>query len=311
MALVRGDAYRLVGREIEARRAFAEAARGGSWPPPRTRRADRRLDRRIPDPSTDPPIRRRSRVTERTLVLVKPDGVQRQLTGRILARYEERGLKVVGPQARPGRARPRRAPLRGPSREAVLRRPGRVHHVRAARRPRPRGPERDRRRPRDQRRDAPARGGARHHPRRLRARDRAEHRPRVRRPRGRRRRSSRCGSRPASCSTTSATSTAGSWRRRSRRRSGRRERRLASPAADGLRGRARPRRDVDGAARRIRGAADGASGLERWLRIARVRTTRGSRRASAAGRRPPATRRTPRTTPPAPGSPAAPRHRSR
>jgi nucleoside-diphosphate kinase len=35
-------------------------------------------------------------VIERTLVLVKPDGVQRQLTGRILARYEERGLKIVG-----------------------------------------------------------------------------------------------------------------------------------------------------------------------------------------------------------------------
>jgi nucleoside-diphosphate kinase len=35
-------------------------------------------------------------VTERTLVLVKPDGVQRLLTGRIIARYEERGLKVVG-----------------------------------------------------------------------------------------------------------------------------------------------------------------------------------------------------------------------
>jgi len=34
--------------------------------------------------------------TERTLVLVKPDGVQRQLIGRILTRYEERGLKVVG-----------------------------------------------------------------------------------------------------------------------------------------------------------------------------------------------------------------------
>src|SRR6476620_7010899 len=34
--------------------------------------------------------------TERTLILVKPDGVQRQLVGRILARYEERGLKVVG-----------------------------------------------------------------------------------------------------------------------------------------------------------------------------------------------------------------------
>jgi nucleoside-diphosphate kinase len=35
-------------------------------------------------------------VTERTLVLVKPDGVQRLLVGRILARFEERGLKLVG-----------------------------------------------------------------------------------------------------------------------------------------------------------------------------------------------------------------------
>ena len=34
--------------------------------------------------------------SERTLVLVKPDGVQRQLIGRILSRYEDRGLKVVG-----------------------------------------------------------------------------------------------------------------------------------------------------------------------------------------------------------------------
>jgi nucleoside-diphosphate kinase len=35
-------------------------------------------------------------VTERTLVLIKPDGVQRLLVGRILTRYEERGLKLVG-----------------------------------------------------------------------------------------------------------------------------------------------------------------------------------------------------------------------
>ena len=35
-------------------------------------------------------------MTERTLVLVKPDGVQRLLAGRILARYEERGLRLVG-----------------------------------------------------------------------------------------------------------------------------------------------------------------------------------------------------------------------
>ena len=35
-------------------------------------------------------------MTERTLVLVKPDGVQRQLVGRIMGRFEERGLKIVG-----------------------------------------------------------------------------------------------------------------------------------------------------------------------------------------------------------------------
>jgi len=35
-------------------------------------------------------------VTERTLVLVKPDGVQRQLVGRIISRFEERGLRLVG-----------------------------------------------------------------------------------------------------------------------------------------------------------------------------------------------------------------------
>jgi len=34
-------------------------------------------------------------VTERTLVLIKPDGVQRLLVGRILTRYEERGLRLV------------------------------------------------------------------------------------------------------------------------------------------------------------------------------------------------------------------------
>jgi hypothetical protein len=33
LALVRGDAYRLVGRETEARRAFSDAARGGPPPP--------------------------------------------------------------------------------------------------------------------------------------------------------------------------------------------------------------------------------------------------------------------------------------
>lgn len=35
-------------------------------------------------------------MTERTLVLIKPDGVQRLLVGRILERYEARGLKLIG-----------------------------------------------------------------------------------------------------------------------------------------------------------------------------------------------------------------------
>jgi nucleoside-diphosphate kinase len=33
---------------------------------------------------------------QRTLLLVKPDGVQRALVGRVLARFEDRGLKLVG-----------------------------------------------------------------------------------------------------------------------------------------------------------------------------------------------------------------------
>ncbi len=33
---------------------------------------------------------------ERTLVLIKPDGVQRGLVGELLARFERKGLKIVG-----------------------------------------------------------------------------------------------------------------------------------------------------------------------------------------------------------------------
>ena len=33
---------------------------------------------------------------QRTLVLIKPDGVQRGLIGRILQRFEDKGLKLVG-----------------------------------------------------------------------------------------------------------------------------------------------------------------------------------------------------------------------
>jgi hypothetical protein len=59
IALVRGDAYRLVGREIEARQAFLEAARGASWPTPAPEpRPDATLepsDRFEPTDPLDPP----------------------------------------------------------------------------------------------------------------------------------------------------------------------------------------------------------------------------------------------------------------
>jgi nucleoside-diphosphate kinase len=35
-------------------------------------------------------------MSERTLILIKPDGVQRQLIGKIIDRYEARGLRIVG-----------------------------------------------------------------------------------------------------------------------------------------------------------------------------------------------------------------------
>jgi nucleoside-diphosphate kinase len=34
-------------------------------------------------------------VTERTLILIKPDAVQRLLVGRIIGRFEERGLRIA------------------------------------------------------------------------------------------------------------------------------------------------------------------------------------------------------------------------
>ena len=33
---------------------------------------------------------------ERTLVLIKPDGIQRELAGTIIERFERRSLKIVG-----------------------------------------------------------------------------------------------------------------------------------------------------------------------------------------------------------------------
>lgn len=35
-------------------------------------------------------------MAERTLILIKPDGVQRALVGKIVDRYEQRGLRIAG-----------------------------------------------------------------------------------------------------------------------------------------------------------------------------------------------------------------------
>jgi nucleoside-diphosphate kinase len=35
-------------------------------------------------------------MTERTLILIKPDAVQRALVGQLIERYEDRGLRLVG-----------------------------------------------------------------------------------------------------------------------------------------------------------------------------------------------------------------------
>ena len=124
---------------------------------------------------------------QRTLLLVKPDGVQRQLVGRVITRFEERGLKIVGlklVQVDRALAEQHYAVHRE---KPFFRGPRGLHHLGPARRRRPGGPERDRHRPGDERRHPAARGRPGLDPWRPRRRDRAEPRPRLGQPRERRR----------------------------------------------------------------------------------------------------------------------------
>jgi len=50
---------------------------------------------RVVQPPAQVFIEQREESLQQTLVIVKPDGVQRGLVGKILARFEERGLKIV------------------------------------------------------------------------------------------------------------------------------------------------------------------------------------------------------------------------
>ena len=37
-----------------------------------------------------------AKIVERTLIILKPDAVQRGLVGKIMTRFEEKGIKLVG-----------------------------------------------------------------------------------------------------------------------------------------------------------------------------------------------------------------------
>ena len=58
---------------------------------------------------------------EKTLVLVKPDGVQRGLIGEVIVRLERRGLKLVAAKFLCGQHRAGRKALCRAQREKLLR----------------------------------------------------------------------------------------------------------------------------------------------------------------------------------------------
>ena len=64
----------------------------------------------------------------RTLVIVKPDGVERGLVGEIVGRLERKGLRLVAAELRSHHRRGGRPPLRRARGQALLRRPGGLHH---------------------------------------------------------------------------------------------------------------------------------------------------------------------------------------
>ena len=57
---------------------------------------------------------------ERTLVLLKPDCVQRRLMGQVIARFEGKGLNVIAMKMLQVSPDPREAALRRARRQAVL-----------------------------------------------------------------------------------------------------------------------------------------------------------------------------------------------
>ena len=74
------------------------------------------------------PHRYPAAVVNRTLVICKPDAVERGLTGEIIARLERKGLRLVAAELRTDRPDHRRPPLRRARGQGVLRGPAGLHH---------------------------------------------------------------------------------------------------------------------------------------------------------------------------------------
>ena len=81
-------------------------------------------------------------MTDRTLVLCKPDAVERKLVGEIIRRLEAKDLTIVALELRTLEVDVAQVALRRARRQAVLRRPRRVHHPEPARGDGRRGPGR-------------------------------------------------------------------------------------------------------------------------------------------------------------------------
>ncbi len=118
---------------------------------------------------------------ERTFSMIKPDATARNLTGKINAKLEEAGLRIVA-QKRVWMSRKQAEGFYAVhSRPAVLRRTLRFHVVRADHRPGARRRERHRQEPRGDGRDRSGQGRCRHHPQGFRQFDRRELGARLRR----------------------------------------------------------------------------------------------------------------------------------
>ena len=75
-----------------------------------------------------PPQLLGSALVNRTLVIVKPDGVERGLVGEIVGRLERKGLRLVAAELRTIDAETAAAATTPSTRQALLRRSGGLHH---------------------------------------------------------------------------------------------------------------------------------------------------------------------------------------